>query len=53
MSWWTRETSLVCRMRVVDRQTLTGTVATQEVVEVRDHRVPGRHTKFPKIPAFS
>ena len=44
---------LVCRVRVVDRQTPTGLVARQDVVEVRDHRVPRRHPDIPTMPAFS
>ena len=44
---------LVCRLRIVDQQTPVGLEARQEIVEVRDHRVPGRHPGIPTMPAFS
>ena len=44
---------LVCRMRTVDRQTADGLEVEHEIVEVRDHRVPGRRTHIPTLPAFT
>ena len=44
---------LVCRLRIVDQQTPRGLEASQEIVEVRDHRVPRRHPDLPTMPAFS
>ena len=43
---------LVCRVQFVDRQTAAGLEARQEIVEVRDHRVPSRHPDIPVMPAF-
>ena len=44
---------LVCRLEVVDQQTPHGLEARQEIVEVRDHRVPRRHPDLPTMPVFS
>ena len=44
---------LVCRLRIVYQHTPGGLEARQEIVEVRDHRVPRRHPDIPTMPAFS
>lgn len=44
---------LVCRVRIVDQQIPGGLEARQEIVEVRDHRVPRRPPDLPTMPAFS
>ena len=44
---------LVSRMRIVDRQTAEGPAVEHEIVEVREHRVPGRRAYMPSLPAFT
>lgn len=44
---------LVCRMQVVDRQTAEGPAVEHEIVEVRDHLVPGRRAHVPVLPPFT
>ena len=43
---------LVCRMQVVDRKTPGGIVAEHEIVEVRDHLLPGRRAHMPSLSAL-
>ena len=43
---------LVCRIQAVDRQTAEGIATEHEIVEVRDHLLPGRPVHMPSLSAF-